>query len=1085
MTQKVQNYVSGGAHDSQTNVTTSATYDALGQTLTATDALGVVSQNVYDQRGNLMQSTANYVSGGAHDAQTNVTTQFGYDALGRRVSATDPKGVVTQTTYDVDGNTTQTVANYLSGGAHDNHTNVTTTTAYDAAGNATLATDARGATTTTTVDRDNRAVEAVVKDGGGTTLSDRKTAYDGAGRKVSAQVMDGDTNPTITYGYDLAGRLRTTTAPPATTGGNATVTTTTYDADGQVTATKVTSAATVVTEAGAAYDALGRPTRKTEEVQAGAGAQTSLYAYDASGRTTSTTDPKGRTTTLAHDALGRTTLATHLADGSAESVTYDLSGRILVDANSAGSTTYTYDALGRVATEVRKDGGGVVQTTVTHHYDANGNDTQPTTTFPGGAQTTTGYSFDALNRVLTMSDGTRNYNYDLNGNVLTMQVYGAGGLAYEADASWDGANRSATLTNKVGPSATQLNSYTYHYDARDNQTQTVENGTTTNYLYDHVNELTQVQDSTHTPVASYTYDANHNRTTLVTSAGTTHYSYDAAMVELQSATDPSGKVTSYAYDAQSGSLTSATYDPAGAHQVTSYGYDASERLNLVTKPDSTTVQFAYDADGQRTVKRTTPGGGGAAAVVNDSYQLGRLAYETDGTGTMLASFTYDGEGTPTSVTVGSDPTTAPRYYYVYNGHGDVVALTDSGGNVVASYAYDVFGALTVDTESFANGWHNPYLYDGKDRARYDVETGLYWLSVRAYDPTLGRFISRDPLGRKPAAGGGPGMPYVYCGDNPLTCADAGGEYSSRIFEEDGNFYGPTRNQVALTPTPPPPHHITPPSPPISTVPGGHRAPRPVAHAALAGYGVGTQAHDRHLNQAGEAQSTSGSPVDTVSAVQHAKDDANATAAEVTPVAVAAGRSSLDAAGSHRVVHGVQRGGGAVRQVMRADQQDGARGEARRYREVRADLRMMPGGVERAAPPRRGRRRQPAEQPRRERPQQHDRRPHPQPHAPAPLAAVVQQRRRQQIRVGGAARAERAIDREAVPLVVARHRGEERAPAWWQRRRQDGAVLRVRPARGDGAPELIDAIARHTPAAGGGRRRHIWHVAHHPGAHSNR
>jgi hypothetical protein len=27
-----------------------------------------------------------------------------------------------------------------------------------------------------------------------------------------------------------------------------------------------------------------------------------------------------------------------------------------------------------------------------------------------------------------------------------------------------------------------------------------------------------------------------------------------------------------------------------------------------------------------------------------------------------------------SVQVGSDPTTAPRYYYVYNGHGDVVAL---------------------------------------------------------------------------------------------------------------------------------------------------------------------------------------------------------------------------------------------------------------------------------------------------------------------------------------------------------------------------------------------------------------------------
>ncbi|MGH2485795.1 MAG: RHS repeat domain-containing protein, partial [Ktedonobacterales bacterium] len=114
------------------------------------------------------------------------------------------------------------------------------------------------------------------------------------------------------------------------------------------------------------------------------------------------------------------------------------------------------------------------------------------------------------------------------------------------------------------------------------------------------------------------------------------------------------------------------------------------------------------------------------------------------------------------------------YYYVYTGHGDTIALTDATGAVVASYTYDAWAVVTSDTESFPNGWHNPYLYDGRDGARYDVETGLYWLAVRAYDPTLGRFLSRDPLGRAPLFGWAD-QPYVYAGNNPLVNVDPSGQ----------------------------------------------------------------------------------------------------------------------------------------------------------------------------------------------------------------------------------------------------------------------------------------------------------------------
>ena len=47
------------------------------------------------------------------------------------------------------------------------------------------------------------------------------------------------------------------------------------------------------------------------------------------------------------------------------------------------------------------------------------------------------------------------------------------------------------------------------------------------------------------------------------------------------------------------------------------------------------------------------------------------------------------------------------------------------GTQVATYAYDAFGVVTTDTESFANGWHNLYLYDGQDGVRYDGEAGVY------------------------------------------------------------------------------------------------------------------------------------------------------------------------------------------------------------------------------------------------------------------------------------------------------------------------------------------------------------------------
>jgi RHS repeat-associated protein len=252
------------------------------------------------------------------------------------------------------------------------------------------------------------------------------------------------------------------------------------------------------------------------------------------------------------------------------------------------------------------------------------------------------------------------------------------------------------------------------------------------------------------------------------------YTYDSSMTELQKKTDPAGNVTQYAYDTN-GNLTAAVYDPSGANQTTSYTYDANQRLQQVTLPSGETIAYTYDSGGNRLSKTvTTSGPNPTTTEVKDVYQAGRIAYETDGANTILAAFAYDDAGMPTSVQVGSDPSSAPRYYYVYNWHGDVVALVDSNGNAVSSYSYDVFGNVQSDTDRFSNGWRNPYLYDGAFRDYFDNETGLDWMSVRAYDPTLGRFISRDPLGRKPLMGLAT-QPYVYANNNALKNFDPSGQ----------------------------------------------------------------------------------------------------------------------------------------------------------------------------------------------------------------------------------------------------------------------------------------------------------------------
>jgi RHS repeat-associated protein len=78
------------------------------------------------------------------------------------------------------------------------------------------------------------------------------------------------------------------------------------------------------------------------------------------------------------------------------------------------------------------------------------------------------------------------------------------------------------------------------------------------------------------------------------------------------------------------------------------------------------------------------------------------------------------------------------HYYLTDGLGSTMALTDASGSVVNTYEYDVFGAVRSSTGSQPN----EFKFTGE---QVDATTGLEYLRARYYDQGTGRFVSRDPV----------------------------------------------------------------------------------------------------------------------------------------------------------------------------------------------------------------------------------------------------------------------------------------------------------------------------------------------------
>ena len=92
-----------------------------------------------------------------------------------------------------------------------------------------------------------------------------------------------------------------------------------------------------------------------------------------------------------------------------------------------------------------------------------------------------------------------------------------------------------------------------------------------------------------------------------------------------------------------------------------------------------------------------------------------------------------------------------------NALGSNIVLTDDNQNALARYEYDVFGAIRSETGTSAD----TRKFTGKE---FDADSNLYYYAARYYDPYIGRFTQRDPVGD--------GVNwYAYTYNNPLKFVD--------------------------------------------------------------------------------------------------------------------------------------------------------------------------------------------------------------------------------------------------------------------------------------------------------------------------
>lgn len=533
----------------------SYTYEpGIPEPITSTNPDGNTSTNTYDPLGDVLSSTN----------PSGQTTTYTYNSLREMTSSTTPQGVTTTYTYNSQGNLIEKSTQISPG--------VFQTTTYDVAPNGDILseTDPNGNTTTYTYDQFGNLASQTNSLGDTTTYT-----YNTLGEKTSTTDPNGNKT---TYTYNAYGEMVSSTNPLGET------TKDYYDADHNLIES---------------VDPLGNITQYiynldnelVQEIEANG--SVIKYTYDGDGDKTSYTDANGHTTYYKYNSLNEL-VETINPLGASTTYGYDPSGNQVSTTNADGyTTTTTYNQNGQ-AIATNSSQPGVAPTSKTYNPDGQ------LTSLTDGTGTST-YSYDALGRLISQSDGsgaTTTYTYDNQGNLTSISYPNSDPL--RVTYTYNAANQMTSETDWQG------NKFIFSYDKSGNLiSQSYPNSVDATYTYNALNQISSIQDASGSNIlASYNYTRNPNGLVATQATSTPNLSaIDQSYSYSQINQLISDNSSNYTYD-PSGNITSLG-------SGTSLSYNQASELTSSTQ-NGLTTNYTYDANGNRI--HQGPGGSSGSGV---------------------------------------------------------------------------------------------------------------------------------------------------------------------------------------------------------------------------------------------------------------------------------------------------------------------------------------------------------------------------------------------------------------------------------------------------------------------------------------
>ncbi|WP_442973728.1 RHS repeat-associated core domain-containing protein [Saccharothrix sp. NRRL B-16314] len=830
------------------NHSISHTYDERGLRTTTTDQRGKVTRYEYIPAGQ-----ANSGLPSAVVSPEGRRTEVEYDATGRRIASTDPRGTVA-------GADRRAFTTHFRFDAQDRVVEVSEPgkrhpwrTHYDEVGR-----------TSSTVNPEQVKVEYHYLDNGRLekVTDPRKTksiTYTNAGRRASVRIEMGHHEADIitSYRYNAKGLLHQTISPRGNVPGavEADFTTTyRYDANDNLVRISRPYPGGKVVHKDIKVDELDRTTSTVDEFN-----KPSTFQRDNGGHVTATTDTLGRNLSMGYDRNGRQTSKTDAGRNTTKS-TYDEAGNKIRQENATGGVTtwaYSDDGLLLSTTEPRGNVAGADRERFTTHfeYDLAGNRTKVIDPLDH----TTVSTYDANNRLTSVTDAnnhTTNYLYREDNQIQSVHAPDA----------------------KFAPHTPGLESTIYRYYA-DGMLEAIRdpNNHVRRIEYDRAGRPTTTTDPNGRQVEA-TYDVENNLVSAITKGGHERLSdaerakrtivdtYDIVGRRVSRALGDSGPKYTWAYDAKDritaygdplgvrkvsyddeDQITRVTREEAGGRTET-FDYDYDQRGNITTRayPDGTRVTGGYDAD-SRMSELTVSGGsaGAAAATWRFGYDVaGRRTSTTLPVATgVVERRTYDDAGRLTAIGTDRTPGTGPRvdvqdpisaFKLDLDPVGNPIKVTTTRGGVseAVAYAYDPADRVTSACYAAADcGVDAPaagridYSYDLVGNRLTQKRTGnagsdTTFYKYDAADQLIKRIVTPHRAGSAPdgEASGWPGTvteygydingnqtragrdTFTYNLDNTLATATTGGRTTAFSYDATGLRLAATsgKEQAATT-----------------------------------------------------------------------------------------------------------------------------------------------------------------------------------------------------------------------------------------------------------------------------------------------